>query len=131
MLRHRQQLHGGVAHLLHISRQLPGHIPVIQELAVFMLPPRAQVHLVDVQRLVVHRLLIAAEVLIRPGKMLNVIELAGGAGAGLRVEAVGVGLVAHSPVRAGHGVFIGGIDWQIRDKALPELPLEFCISTFI
>ena len=123
MLRHRQQLHGGVAHLLHISRQLPGHIPVIQELAVFMLPPRAQVHLVDVQRLVVHRLLIAAEVLIRPGKMLNVIELAGGAGAGLRMEPVGVRLVVNSAILAGNGILIAGIDGQVRKKALPELAL--------
>ena len=123
MLRHRQQLHGGVAHLLHISRQLPGHIPVIQELAVFMLPPRAEMDLVNIQRLMVHRLLITAEILIRPGKMLNVIELAGGAGAGLRMEPVGVRLVVNSAILAGNGILIAGIDGQVRKKALPEFAL--------
>ena len=123
MLCHRQQFHGGVAHVLHVGRQLAGHIPVVQKIAVFMLPPGAQVHLIDVQRLVVHRLLGFPEGLIRPRKMLDVIKLAGGAGAGLRVEAVGVRLVAESAVRAGDGVFIAGVDRQIRHKALPELPL--------
>ena len=123
VLRHRQQLHGIVAHVGDIGRQLPGHVPVIKKVTVFMPAPRAEMHLVNVQRPVVHRLLGAAEGIVRPVEVLNVIELAGGAGAGLRVEAVGVGLVAHSPVSAGHGVFIGGIDRQIRDKALPELPL--------
>ena len=73
--------------------------------------------------LMVHRLLIAAEVLIRPGKMLNVIELAGGAGAGLRMEPVGVRLVVNSAILAGNGILIAGIDGQVRKESLPEFAL--------
>ena len=123
MLRHRQQLHGGVAHILHIGRQLLRQIPVVQEVAVFVLFPGAEMHLVDVQRPVVYRLLPLSEGSVRPWKMLNVIELAGRAGAGLRVEPVGVRLVAHPAVLPGNGVFVAGIGRQIRQEALPELPL--------
>ncbi|MPM38722.1 hypothetical protein SDC9_85352 [bioreactor metagenome] len=64
-----------------------------------------------------------SKIFIGPQKPGDIVKLAGGGGAGFRVEAIGVRLIADLPVRPGDGVFIRGIPGQLRYKAGPRLPL--------
>ncbi|MPM43892.1 hypothetical protein SDC9_90569 [bioreactor metagenome] len=124
VLRHRQQLDGVVPHVLHIGRKVFGNGAVIVK-SLVRSSPGAKVNLVDVQGRGINRVvsLFLPEFRIGPWKALDVYELAGRCGAGLRVESVGVRLVAHGAVRSGHGIFIGGIPGQVRQKSGPGLPL--------
>lgn len=101
MLRHRQQLDGGVAHVLHIGGQLPRQVPVVDEVPVVPLFPGAQVDLVNIQRRCIDRVLglLLPKGAVRPFEPADVVQLAGGGGPGLRVEAVGVRLLADLAVR--------------------------------
>ena len=125
VLRHRQQLDGGVAHVLHIGGQLPRQVPVVDEVPVVPLFPGAQVDLIDIQRRCIDRVfgLPLPEGGVGPLESLDVVQLAGRRRPGLRVEAVGVRLPADLPVRPPHRVFIRGVDRQVRQEALPDLPL--------
>ena len=63
------------------------------------------------------------EGLVAPAEAGDVIQLAGGGGAGLRMEPIGVGLQAGLPVGAGDRVFVSGEFLQAGDEALPLLAL--------
>ena len=108
MLGNGHQLHVGEAHLLHVAGQLLCHVAVGEELALQRAPPGAEVDLVDVGGVVVDG---GAGPPLKPGSVAplvarQVIELGGGAGTGLGVEGVGVGLQTYLAVRGGDGVLI-------------------------
>ena len=126
MLRHRQQLDGGVAHFLDIGRQLPGQIPVINEITVVPSAPGAQVDLINIQGGIIDLVLplFLLEGLVRPAEAADVVQLAGCGGAGLRMEAVGVRLHMYPAVTAQNGIFISGVRFQTGDEALPDLVLS-------
>ena len=119
VLRHRQQLHAGVAHVAHIARQLLGQLPVRQEPPVLPAPPRAEVYLVDV-----HRPLRQLPPLRLPAEAREVKELARRLGAGLAVYRVGVRLPADVPVGPGHDVFVAVKLLRPRHEALPQAVLS-------
>ena len=124
VFRHRQQLDGGVAHVLHIGSQLPGQIFIVDEVPVVPLAPGAQVDLIDIQRRCIDRVLglFLPKSAVRPLESADVVQLAGRRRPGLRVEAVGVRLLADLTVRPADRIFIGGIDRQVRQESLPDLP---------
>ena len=78
--------------------------------------------LIDIQWRAVDLVAVAV---LQPGAVsplvaVDGVELAGGAGAGLRVEGVGVGLVAQDPVGAGDGELVGVVGLTAGEKALPD-----------
>ena len=99
-----------------------GQLPVVEEAAVGAPAPGAQVDLVDVQWRVVDGvgMPVLQPLLVAPLVAVDGAELAGGAGAGFRVEGVGVRLVAQLPVRPGDGEFVGVIGLSAGDKDLPD-----------
>ena len=123
MLRHRQQLDGGVAHFLHIGRQLFAQVPVVDEVSVVPLAPGAQMDLIDIQGGIIDLvlLLFLPEGLVRPVEAADVIQLAGGGRPGLRVESIGVRLHMYLAVATLDGIFISGVRLQAGDEALPDL----------
>ena len=128
VLRHRQQLHGIVAHVGDIGRQLPGHVPVIKKVAVFMPAPRAEMHLVNIERRTVDGRGGAARAprSVPPAIVRQIVELTGRARTGLCVEGVGVCLEHRFPLRGAHGVLIGVEPLQAGDKALPQAERIAC-----
>lgn len=82
MLRHRQQLDGGISHFLDVCSQLPAQILVIDEIPVVPFFPGTQVNFIDIQRSGINGVLgkLLAEGGIAPAEAGNIIELAGGAG---------------------------------------------------
>ena len=125
MLRHRQQLDGGVAHFLDIGRQLFRQIPVVDEVPIVPLFPRPQVHLVDIQGRVIDLVpvLPLPESGVRPPEATDVIQLAGGGGAGLCVEAIWIRFQPDHSIRTADRVLIGCVLLQSGDEALPDLAL--------
>ena len=117
-----QKLDEVEAHVLDVRGKLTGQVPVVDEVPVLPAAPGAQVDLVDVQRRGVDGLSVAlfAPCLVPPGIAVDGIELAGGAGAGLGVEGVGVRLQAHHAVCAGDGELIGVIGLAAGNEALPD-----------
>ena len=123
VLQHGQQLDGGVAHVLDVGGQLLGHVLVVVEVAVGPLLPGAQMDLVNVQGGVVGLVLflLRQEGGVGPLEVRDVIELAGGGGAGFAVEGVGVRFQPGLPVGALDGVFVGRVLLKAGDEALPDL----------
>ena len=81
--------------------------------------------LVNIQRRIINRmlLLLFPEGAVAPAEAADVIQLAGGGGPGLRVEAVGVRFHPDLAVPAQDRVFVRCISRQSRNKALPNLIL--------
>ena len=96
--------------------------PVGEEFPLPGPPPGAQMDLVDVQRPVVDGVFLPV---VQPGLVVplvvpQLVELGGGAGPGLGVEGVGVGLHQQPAVRRLDRIFIGIIPGKSGDKALPQ-----------
>ena len=126
IFRYRQQLHKVVAHAFDVGGQLAGQLTVAQGRAVLVTPPRAQVYLVNQQRAVYRRLgrAFLPPRSIMPVVAADVVDLAVRAGAGGRVEGVGVGLPHRAPVRAGDDVLIAVIDFGIGLGQLPHAAVQ-------
>ena len=108
MLHDGEQLHVGVAHLLHVGHQILSGIPVGEELSLPGAPPGAQVAFINIHRAAVRGVLcpVVQPALIPPGILLQVVDLGGVARAGLGVEGIGVGLGHHLAVGAVYRVLI-------------------------
>ena len=107
VLRHRQQLHVGVAHVGAVVRQRVRRLAVVgPAAAVARRAPGAEVHLVDVHR-GADRVALAPRA--QPVPVAPVV-----AGRGLAVCGVGVGLVHRVAAAVHHGVFV--------DLARPDVP---------
>ena len=126
ILRHRQQLHVVIAHIPDVQRQLVGHIPVVQHLAVLCPPPGAQMHLVDVHVPLggVGALPALPPLFIVPRVVADVVELAVGGGPCLLMKAVGVGFPDLPAVALGHHVLIAVELPGVFHRQLPRAILQ-------
>ena len=126
VLHHGQQLHVGVAHLLHIGDQVVGGVPVGEKLPLAGAPPGAQMALIDVHGPAVRGILgpVLQPVLVPPGVLVQLIDLGGVARTGLCMEGVGIGLGHHLAVGALDGILIGIIALQAGNKSLPDPALH-------
>ena len=109
ILGHGHQLHAVVAEVGGVLAQLVCERAVVVKIAVFAPPPRAEMHLVDVERTVIDRLLCRKVRAVAPVVARKLVELARRAGARLGVEGVGVGLEGHRAALRGDGELIGVI----------------------
>ena len=108
ILRHRQKFHIVIAVLPHIVCQLVAQFPVCKEPAVLAFAPRAQMHLVNIEKAlrrmaVFHSL---APLVIRPVKTAYVVDFAVGQRPCLGVESIGISLPPLLSVRPGDQIFI-------------------------
>ena len=126
MLGDGHQLHVGEAHLLDVGHQVLGYVPVREELPLPRPAPGAQVDLIDVEGLLVDRVLLppVQPAPVPPCIAAQLIELGGGTGPGLGVEGIGIGFEQHPAVRRLHGVLVEVVLPEPGDKALPDAPLQ-------
>ena len=125
MLRHRQQLHGGVAQVPDILRQLLPQLPVGKEAPVLVPPPGAQVDLIDVERPAVDRPPLPAVAPVPPGEGALLRQPPRCAGADLRGKGVGVRLVAELAVAAQDRELIELPRLRSGEPGLPDAVLPF------
>ena len=117
-----EQLHMGESHFLHIGHQILADVPVGEHLVLAGTPPGTQMNFINIQRFLVNGIVLPVihPAAVSPAVTGQVIELGGGAGTGLRVEGVGVGL-GQDPAGGGmHCVLIVVKLLQAGDKDLPN-----------
>ena len=116
MLRDRQELHMGEAHLGDVGGELDGQLPVVQALA-----PGAEVHLVDRHGRAER---IAGPATTQPAIVLPLVSAGedhrAGRGGHLGGEGEGVGLLAPDAVLAEDGELVDGAIADGRDEELPH-----------
>ena len=122
MLHHRQQLDMGVSHLDHIRHQLLRQLVIIESLAVGIPPPGAEMHFVNVDRLVVNRVLTAALLprRILPVVSIQMVDLGRGGRAGLKMIGIRIRFQHSLAVRRLHTILVGIVFLQPADRCLPH-----------
>ncbi len=115
-----------VAHLDAVARELVGNRAVVRQAPVFGKPPRAQVELVDRQRLAL-RIGVAAVVqvgAVLPGIAPQLPHLRGRGEAVFCMEGKRVGLLATHAVGAGDAVLVEVAVVQAKDHSLPYAVMD-------
>ena len=127
MLHDGQELHMRIAHVLQVGHQLGRRFLIGIEGAVLVPPPGAQVHFIDIDRLV-HGIALGAAghpVRVLPGIAADIGEQAGVGGAQLAAKGIGIGPQMPLAVRAENGIFIGP---QLLLRIGIGAPLGLCIK---
>ena len=122
ILRHRQQLHGVIAHVPNIGGQPVRQLPIGEKAAVLLPLPGAGMHLVDVEWPLPQRLPAALlpPCRIPPRIGCHLPQTAGVRRTQLAVNAVGIRLPAGAPVGALHHIFIALPHLGLRHRGLPD-----------
>ena len=108
IFRHRQQLHGVIAHVPDIGGQPVCQLAVVEKTAVLIPPPGAGMDLIDVQGAVGQRRFPPAlpPHVVVPAEAGHIVQAAGGVRPQLGIGAIGVCLPADLTVGAGDDVFV-------------------------
>ena len=118
----RHQFDVSVAHLLDISHHLIRHLAVVKKLSVLILPPGAQIDLINIDWFpyMVLQLAFFHPRLVLPGILSQLIKAGCRFRSGLHMIGIGVCFQQNIAGRCFNAVLVHIVLFDLRDKALPQ-----------